>query len=402
MSSMSRRAALASQSGSPRYPAWCGCRRSAARGIGSIASAICEPRSRAVSPPRSSWSASISPRRASTKSTPAISRRPGMPLSRRPDARRRGSPWTGLGAVVAKETADHLSSARMRILEALVFLTAIAAAYAAIRSIRATIGESPFLFLRLLTLSQEPLPSFIALLGFLIPLVAIALAFDAINGEFNRRTLSRILAQPIYRDALLLGKFLAGLLALTIGLVSLWLLVLGLGLLLLGLPPSTEETLRMLGFLVATIAYGGVWIAIALLFSVVVRAPATAALAALGVWLVFALFWSVITPLVTTLIAGPPEGVFGPRLAYLQTQQIIDRLSPNTLYAETALALLQPQTRALGPVLISQLQGALLGSPLPVSQSFILIWPQLTGLIAATIVIFVIAYIVFQRQEIRA
>jgi ABC-2 type transport system permease protein len=318
------------------------------------------------------------------------------------DRRRRGSPWTGLGAVVAKETADHLSSARMRIIEALVFLTAIAAAYAAIRSIRATIGESPFLFLRLLTLAQDPLPSFIALLGFLIPLVAIALAFDAINGEFNRRTMSRILAQPIYRDALLLGKFFAGLLSLTIGLVSLWLLVLGLGLLLFGVPPSTEETVRMLGFLVATIAYGGVWLALALLFSVVFRAPATAALASLGVWLLFALFWSVVTPLVANLIAGPPEGIFGPRMAYLQTQQIIDRISPNTLYGETALALLHPATRALGPVLMSQLQGALLGAPLPVTQSFLLIWPQLTGLIAATIVIFVIAYIAFQRQEIRA
>ena len=316
--------------------------------------------------------------------------------------RRRGSPWTGLGAVVAKETADHLSSARMRILEGLVFLTAIAAAYAAIRSIRATIGESPFLFLRLLTLAQEPLPSFIALLGFLIPLVAIALAFDAINGEFNRRTMSRILAQPIYRDALLLGKFLAGLLSLTIGLVALWLLVIGLGLLLFGVPPSTEETFRMLGFLVATIAYGGVWLAVALLFSVLFRAPATAALAALGVWLLFALFWPVITPILATLVGGPPEGIFGPRMEYLQAQQIVDRISPNTLYGEAALALLHPQTRALGPVLISQLQGALLGAPLPVSQSFILIWPQFTGLIAATIVIFVIAYVAFQRQEIRA
>src|SRR5262249_38239016 len=144
---------------------------------------------------------------------------------------------------------------------------------------------------------------------------------------------------------------------LTIGLVSLWLLVLGLGLLLLGVPPSTEETMRMLGFLVATIAYGGVWLAGALLFSVGLRAPGTAALRALGVWLLFSLFWTVLTPLITNLIAGPPEGIFGPRLAYLQTQQIIDRLSPNTLYAETALALLQPTTRALGPVLISQLQG---------------------------------------------
>ena len=94
--------------------------------------------------------------------------------------------------------------------------------------------------------------------------------------------------------------------------------------------------------------------------------------------------------------------VFGPRMEFLQVQQIIDRLSPNTLYAESALALLHPATRALGPILISQLQGALLGAPLPASQSFILIWPQLTGLIAATIVIFVIAYIAFQRQEIRA
>ena len=46
------------------------------------------------------------------------------------------------------------------------------------------------------------------------------------------------------------------LLSLTIGLVSLWLLVIGLGLLLLGLPPGGEEMVRMLGFLVATIAYG--------------------------------------------------------------------------------------------------------------------------------------------------
>jgi ABC-2 type transport system permease protein len=318
---------------------------------------------------------------------------------------RGGSPWTGLGIVIAKETADHLSSARMRILEALVFLTAIAAAYASIQTIRATIGESPFLFLRLLTLAQDPLPSFIALLGFLIPLVGISLSFDAVNGEFNRRTLSRILAQPIYRDALLLGKFVAGLLSLTIGLLSLWLLVIGLGLLLLGLPPSTEEMLRMLGFLVATIAYGGVWLALALLFSVLFRAPATAALAALGTWLVFTLFWSVITPIVATLIAGPAEGILGPSDAYLQADQIIDRLSPNTLYSEAAIALLQPAVRTLAtlsPALIMQLQGAILGTPLPVTQSFILIWPQLTGLLATMIVIFAIAYIFFQRQEIRA
>jgi len=321
-----------------------------------------------------------------------------------PQTSRSGSPWSGVGTVVAKETADHFSGWLIRILLALLFLAAIYSAVNATGTIRATIGESPFLFLRLFTMAQEPAPwSFIALLGFLIPLFSIALTFDAINGEFNRRTMSRVLAQPIYRDALLLGKFCSGLLTLSIGLVALWLLVIGLGLLRLGLPPSTEETVRILGFLVASIAYGGVWLALALLFSVVFRAPAPAFFAAAGVWLLFALFWgAVITPIAATAIAGPPENVFGPSLGYIQAQQALERISPNTLFAEIALALLQPATRALGPVLYSQLQGALLGAPLPASQSFILVWPQFTALIAATILIFAIAYTAFQRQEIRA
>ena len=46
--------------------------------------------------------------------------------------------------------------------------------------------------------------------------------------------------------------------------------------------------------------------------------------------------------------------------------------------------------------------GALLGNPLPLGQSLLLIWPQLTGLIAGVIVLFVAAYVIFQRQEVRA
>ena len=46
------------------------------------------------------------------------------------------------------------------------------------------------------------------------------------------------------------------------------------------------------------------------------------------------------------------------------------------------LALLNPATRALGLVFIDQLQGALMGAPLPFGQSALLMWPQLAGLVA--------------------
>ena len=169
--------------------------------------------------------------------------------------RREGSPWQGLGVVTLKELSDHFTSTRMRVLEWLVVLTALAAVYGAIQQVRDVTAEDPFLFLRLFTTSREPLPSFVAFLSFLVPLMAIGLGFDAVNGEHNRRTLSRILSQPIYRDALLFGKFIAALTTLSVSLIALWLLVIGLGLIMLGIPPGGEEMARALadrGFLIPT------------------------------------------------------------------------------------------------------------------------------------------------------
>ena len=62
--------------------------------------------------------------------------------------RREGSALHGLGVVILKELSDHLTSVRMRVLEWLVVLIALAALYGAIQQIRETTAEDPFLFLR--------------------------------------------------------------------------------------------------------------------------------------------------------------------------------------------------------------------------------------------------------------
>jgi ABC-2 type transport system permease protein len=315
---------------------------------------------------------------------------------------REGSPWTGLGAVVTKEMADHLTSARMRILEVLVVLTAGGTVYGALQSLKQATTQDRFLFLRLFTTSKDPVPAFVGFLGFLVPLIAIGLAFDSINGEFSRRTLSRLLAQPIYRDALLLGKFLGQVATLALVLTAIWLLIFGLGLLGLGVPPSTEEVWRSLWLLVATIFYGGIWLALALVCSVVFRQPATAALAAIAVWLFFTVFWGIVGGLVAQWVSPVQYGLPQELIAQAQTQLALSRLSPNTLYAEIMIGLLNPATRSLGLILPAQMEGAIPGAPLPFQQSLLLIWPQLTGLIAGTVLLFAVAYVLFQRQEIRA
>ncbi len=315
---------------------------------------------------------------------------------------REGSPWTGIWTVILKEMADHLSSVRMAILDVLIVLAALGTVYVATQQIQQTVGQDQFLYLRLLTTSREPLPAFVGLLAFFIPLVAVALAFDTVNGEFNRRTMSRLLAQPIYRDALLLGKFLAGLFTLALVCTAIWLLIFGMGILRLGVAPGAEEVGRALLFLLATIFYGGVWLALALVFSVLFRQTATAALASIAVWLFFTVFWGMIAGALAQSFSPIQIGLPQEILAQANTELALDRLSPNTLYAETMVAMLQPEVRSLGILLPSQLEGAILGAPLPFSQSVLLIWPQLTGLTAGTILLFALAYVIFQRQEIRA
>lgn len=319
--------------------------------------------------------------------------------------RREGSAFQGVGVVVLKELSDHLTSVRMRVLEWLVVLTAAVALYGAIDSLRETTAEDPFLLLKLFTVSKALLPSFVTILGLLVPLMAIGLGFDAINGEHNRRTLSRILAQPIYRDALLAGKFLAGLAALAVSMLCLWLLVVGLAVCFLGVPPGGEEIARSLVFLGITVVYAGVWLALAMLLSIIFRSPATAALVALGVWLFLSLLWPMLASMIAQVIA-PPDiryvmlGLQTP--ATYEWQTALARLSPSTLYGEAMLAILSPSVRALGPIYLEQLQGAVNGAPLSFADSLAIAWPQAVALIAGTIVLFSAGYVAFQRQEVRA
>jgi ABC-2 type transport system permease protein len=315
--------------------------------------------------------------------------------------RREGSALHGFGVVTLKEIADHFTSILVVVLVVLIVATAIAVVRGAIDQIKEITAEDPFLFLRLFT-RGGPLP-LVALLSFLVPLVAIGLGFDSVNGEHNRRTLSRILAQPIYRDALLFGKFAAGLFTLAVSLIVLWLLVIGLGLLGLGVPPNAEEMARALVLLVVTIVYAGFWFALALLCSVLFRSAATAALVALGLWLFLTVLWPLFSPALADAFTTATD-----ILGVLDTRQAFARLAPSVLFNEIVAVVLDPSVRStqqsmlagLGLALIER--GAIPDAPIPLLQSVLIVWPQIVGLVAGSILLFVIAYVVFQRQEVRA
>lgn len=306
-----------------------------------------------------------------------------------------------MSIVFWKELADHFSSRRFLILLAMIIFTGVWATYAAGQAIRNFADESPtqFVFLLLLTSRTEAFFSLATFLGFFGPLVGITLGFDSISGEYSRGTLSRVLSQPIYRDSLINGKFLAGLTTVAILWGSILLIVIGLGITLLGFPPNAEELWRMLIFTVVGILYVGFWLALAMLFSILFQRTVTAALGSLSIWLFLAIFvWMIAKAIAGVIIPNPSTHEQVAQLAYIET--MISRISPSTLFADTIRILLNPIERTFGPILPGQAEGIIL-TPLAFGQSLLLIWPQITSLFALVAVCFGISYVKFMREEIR-
>ena len=105
--------------------------------------------------------------------------------------------------------------------------------------------------------------------------------------------MSKLLSQPIYRDAVINGKFLAGVVMISIMMVSIVLVITGLGLSIVGVIPGIEEVALIFIYLVISIIYIAFWLGVAILFSIIFRSVATSALAALAVWIFFSFFVSI-------------------------------------------------------------------------------------------------------------
>jgi len=318
----------------------------------------------------------------------------------------------GLRAVYRKELEDHFSSTRFILLMTLVLMVGLVTAYMVGSGLRKELEGMvrPSMVFLLLFTSTGPLFSLAQFIAFFGPLIGMVLGFDAINRERANRTLSKVLSQPIYRDAVIMGKFLAGLTTVALMLGAITLLIAGLGLRVLGVVPGAEEVARIAVYLVISIVYIGFWLGVAILFSVFFRGIATSALATIALWIFFAFFWALGASFIADFVAPLPPGLTSADPAAIvhreEVQRVASLFSPMTLYSEATNLILDPTrntTRSLvlmGPferLSLSRFQG-----PLPLGESALLVAPHLVSLVAITLVCFGLCYAAFMRQEVRS
>jgi Cu-processing system permease protein len=124
---------------------------------------------------------------------------------------------------------------------------------------------------------------------FLVPLIALLLSYDAIVGEIDRGTMALLLAYPVARWQVVLGKFI-GHLGILVFATVVGYGIAGLALLMTG--SEDRGAWAAFAFMIASSALlGGVFIAIGYLISTLVRDRGTAGGIAVGIWLFFVLLY---------------------------------------------------------------------------------------------------------------
>jgi ABC-2 type transport system permease protein len=305
---------------------------------------------------------------------------------------------------------DHFNSTRFPIIFAVIVIVGVFMASMVGMGIQEElkgVAKPTLVFLMLFT-STGKLFSFVQFIAFFGPLIGIILGFDAISRERSQRTLSKLVSQPIYRDSIINGKFLAGVATISIVMTAIVLIISGLGIRLIGVVPGQEEILRLAVYLVVSILYISFWLGISILFSVVFRSTATSILASLALWIFVFLFVGLGASVLADAVAPINQsGGIDPKVVEKHefVQRVGSYFSPMSLYQEATTTILDPMRKTTKSVMLmgplERLSLTRFQSPLPFPQSFFIVVWHMIAIVSITFVCFGICYFAFMRQEIR-
>ena len=318
----------------------------------------------------------------------------------------------GTLTIAEKELRDQIGSKRFLVIFGFMVLLSVLAAYQGSDFIKNNTEAS---FVYIFSGTQMSF-SFIQIMVMFGPILGMAFGFDAINKERAMGTLSMLLGQPIYRDSVINGKFIAGaasLATLGIGTIA---ITTGLAIPMLGYGPSVTEALKIVTLALLTVLYLVFWLSLGMLFSVVVKKTSTSILFSIATWMFFSIILTILASAVVNVMIPLNSDIFitgdgtnsngGPgrfqmtdefrqtMMKRAEIESFILKISPTQIFSDTAGAIIGT-TRGFNRGAQEFQRTVTLGEALTNN------WANVAVLGVGLVVCFAASYMLFLRTEIR-
>jgi len=322
-----------------------------------------------------------------------------------------------LAIIARKETLDHITSKKFLLL---LLMLSIVVGIGAINGIndyqgnleRYKSGDSSNIPSPLSIIS--PVTEAIGYYGF-GAIIAIALGFDLVAGEKETRSLRSLLSHPLYRDEIINGKAIGGILALTIAITAVFTLVFAM-LLIQGIVPSLYEFSLMLIIWLITIVFLASNFALALMASVIAGTSSNALILTLIILFVLSFFIPVFGAkfTVNTMLGDNPRDEITIVRYYAnseENEEYLERLEDkqrdynqkeSAINDFLSLFSIQSNYSALTGVFAKPPWDCIDGTPiLSFNEVINKVWSELLFFLLYPSLFFGIAYVKFMRMDLR-
>jgi len=196
--------------------------------------------------------------------------------------------------VASKEFSDIVKGKRFIALLTIFALVIAVALVSVYLNVIQTSGAMPRGFLGLAA------STLVTTMSYFAPIMGIALGFDTISGEREKGTLKTVLAQPVYRDTVINGKFLGALLSVTLAIFTASLINIGGSIIALGITPTDADIIRIIIFILFTILFTMTFYGIAAFLSIATKRTTQSIIISVVLWATF----TFIIPIIASLIAS--------------------------------------------------------------------------------------------------
>ncbi|MEM3712809.1 MAG: ABC transporter permease subunit [Thermoproteota archaeon] len=206
--------------------------------------------------------------------------------------------WEKIKIIAMKEFSDDITSKRLWILLAVLILFFIGGISIIPSSVTVNGKE-----VHLPKLTQI-FSGGIQPLMYIVPLIGLAIGYDAISRERETGTLRILLSRPIYRDYVINGKVLSAIATLGTTLFTSVFLTVSIAIVIAGVPFSIDDFVRIFLFSIFTIIFALGYYSIALLFSTLFSKSSHSLAVNIVIWI----FFSLIMPMIASFIAFSKVG----------------------------------------------------------------------------------------------
>lgn len=231
-----------------------------------------------------------------------------------------------------------------------------------------------------------------------LPLMGIALGFNAMIKERESGSLNVLLTHPVFRDSIITGKILGSIITLALVVCVSIVTVVGTMLMISGTELSLLMLNRLFIFTILTYLYLSIFMALGILTSIISKSATNSLIYGIAVWLGLCVVSGLIVASIASIATGQMPLDLGNNDRFLELNADLQKLSPTYHYAETVMGV--PGLSWGGVLSGMPTVHGIFDTEHTLKQWWNEYWTNIVILLIAPVILLIISFIIFLRQDI--